>query len=73
VSRRTGVQGRKPGFCYADGRKESVQRPRVRRCDSEGKEREQVFASYQAMRDPDNNAAKVVTTLQAGMSTRSQE
>jgi hypothetical protein len=45
----------------------------VRRCDAGGKEREQVLASYQAMRDPDNNAAKVVTTLQAGMSTRSQD
>jgi hypothetical protein len=50
-----------------------VQRPRVRQCDAGGKEREQVLASYHAMRDPDNNAAKVVTTLQAGMSTRSQE
>ena len=65
--------GTEVGVCYADGCKESVQRPRVRRCDSEGKEREQVLASYQAMRDPDNNAAKVVTTLQADMCTRSQE
>ena len=65
--------GTEAGVCYADGRKESVQRPRVRRCDADGKEREQVLASYQAMRDPENNAAKVVTTLQAGMSTRSQE
>ncbi len=65
--------GTEVGGCYADGRKEGVQRARVRRCDSEGKEREQVLASYPAMRDPDNNAAKVVTTLQAGMSTRSQE
>ena len=65
--------GTEAGICYADGRKESVQRPRVRRSDADGKEREQVLASYQAMRDPANNAAKVVTTLQAGMSTRSQE
>ena len=65
--------GTEAGICYADGRKESVQRPRVRRSDEDGKEREQVLASYQAMRDPENNAAKVVTTLQAGMSTRSQE
>jgi transposase-like protein len=65
--------GTEAGICYADGRKESVQRPRVRRSDADGKEREQVLASYQAMRDPDNNAAKVVTMLQAGMSTRSQE
>jgi hypothetical protein len=50
-----------------------VQRPRVRRYDVGGKEREHVLASYQAMRDPDNNAAKVVTTLQADMCTRSQE
>ncbi len=32
-----------------------------------------MLASYQAMRDPDNNTAKGVTTLQAGMSTLSQQ
>jgi len=47
--------------------------PRVRKLASDGKEAEHRLASYAAMRAPGNNAAAVVTALQAGMSTRSQE
>lgn len=64
--------GSEAGVCYADGRREVLQRPRVRRRGADGKEREHVLSSYQAMNDPANNAAAVFTVLRAGMSTRSQ-
>lgn len=63
--------GSEAGVCYADGRREALQRPRVRRCGADGLEREHVLSSYQAMNDPTNNATAVVTALRAGMSTRS--
>lgn len=44
----------------------------MRKLVSDGKEAEHRLASYAAMRMPGNNAAAVVTALQAGMSTRSQ-
>jgi putative transposase len=72
----TGAQfrrgGTEPGFCHAGGRKEAIQRPRVRRRGADGTESEHLLASYQAMSNPANNAAAVVTALGAGMSTRSQ-
>ena len=64
--------GSERGTCYADGRRESILRPRVRKQVGNGTEREHVLASYAAMRRPANNAAAVVTALGAGMSTRSQ-
>lgn len=64
--------GTEAGVCHAQGRREAIVRPRVRRRDADGTEREHVLASYQAMSEPANNAARVVTALRAGMSTRSQ-
>ncbi len=64
--------GTEADTCHAQGRRESILRPRVRRRGADGGEREHVLASYQAIRDPANNAAAVVTALRAGMSTRSQ-
>lgn len=64
--------GTEAGVCHAEGRREAIQRPRVRRRGADGSEREHVLASYQAMSQPANNAAGVVTALRAGMSTRSQ-
>ena len=69
IYRRAGTEA---GLCHAAGRREPILRPRVRRRGADGGEREHVLASYQAMRDPANNAAAVVTALRAGMSTRSQ-
>ena len=60
------------GTCYAEGRRETILRPRVRKQVGDGTEREHVLASYRAIREPSNNAAAVVTALRAGMSTRSQ-
>ena len=68
--RRAGSEG---GTCYADGRREALIRPRVRRRGGDGIEREHVLSSYATMRSPSNNAAAVVKALGAGMSTRSQE
>ena len=72
----TGTQDRRAGSesgtCNADGRREPILRPRVRKQVGNGTEREHVLASYAAMRRPGNNAAAVVTVLGAGMSTRSQ-
>ncbi len=65
--------GSESGTCYADGRREQIVRPRVRKQVGNGTEREHVLASYAVIRQPGNNAAAVVTALQAGMSTRSQE
>lgn len=65
--------GSERGTCHAGGRREAIIRPRVRKLASDGKEAEHRLASYAAMRAPGNNAAAVVTALQAGMSTRSQE
>jgi len=65
--------GSETGVCYVDGQRKILQRPRVRRAGADGKEREHVLTSYQAISDPANNAAAVVTALAAGMSTRSQE
>jgi transposase-like protein len=56
-----------------EGRREVIIRPRVRKQVADGTEREHVLASYAAMRDPANHAAAVVSTLAAGMTTRSQE
>jgi putative transposase len=64
--------GTEEGVCHAEGRRETIVRPRVRRRGADGGEREHVLASYQAMSEPANNAAGVVTALRAGMSTRSQ-
>jgi len=64
--------GTEAGVCHAEGRREAIQRPRVRRRGADGGEREHVLASYQAMSQPANNAAGVVTAMRAGMSTRSQ-
>jgi len=64
--------GSESGTCYAEGRREAILRPRVRKRNGDGREREHVLASYAAMRQPNNNAASVVTALGAGMSTRSQ-
>lgn len=64
--------GTEPGFCHAGGRREALQRPRVRRRGADGTESEHRLASYRAMNDPANNAAAVVAALAAGMSTRSQ-
>jgi transposase-like protein len=64
--------GTEEGVCHAQGRREAIVRPRVRRRGADGGEREHVLASYQAMSEPANNAARVVTALHAGMSTRSQ-
>jgi len=70
VYRRAGSEN---GVCYAEGRKEKVLRPRVRRRGADGKEREHELAGYQAMSDPANNAMHVVKSMMAGMTTRSQE
>ena len=64
--------GTEAGVCHAQGRREAIVRPRVRRRGADGTEREHVLASYQAISAPTNNAAGVVTALRAGMSTRSQ-
>jgi transposase-like protein len=64
--------GTETGVCHAEGRRETILRPRVRQRGDDGGEHEHVLASYQAMREPSNNAAAVVTALRAGMSTRSQ-
>ena len=64
--------GTEAGVCHAEGRREAILRPRVRRRGADGGEREHVLASYQAMSQPANNAAGVVTAMRAGMSTRSQ-
>lgn len=64
--------GSEAGLYHAEGRCERLRRPRVRRKNADGSESEHVLASYQAMRDPANNAAAVVTALSAGMSTRAQ-
>jgi putative transposase len=64
--------GTEAGVCHAQGRREAIIRPRVRRRGADGAEREHVLASYQAISAPANNAARVVTALRAGMSTRSQ-
>jgi transposase-like protein len=64
--------GTEAGVCHAEGRREAIVRPRVRRRGVDGGEREHVLASYQAMSAPVNNAAGVVTAMRAGMSTRSQ-
>jgi len=53
--------GSEAGVCYAAGRREPLQRPRVRRRGANGQEQEHVLASYQMMNDPTNNAAAVVT------------
>ena len=45
----------------------------MRRRDDDGKEREQLLASYQAMNNPAKNVARVVTELRAGIGTRSHE
>lgn len=65
--------GSEVGLYHAEGRSERIQRPRVRRKNADGSESEHVLASYQAIRDPANNAAAVVTALAAGMSTRSHQ
>ena len=65
--------GSESGACHAGGRREAIQRPRVRKQVGDGTEIEHQLASYAAMSTPRNNAAAVVTTLGAGMSTRSQE
>ena len=62
--------GSEVGLYHAKGRRETIQRPRVRRKNADGSESEHMLASYLAMRDPANNAAAVVTALLAGMSTR---
>jgi len=59
--------------CYAEGRKEKVLRPRVRRRGADGKEREHELASYQAMSESAYNAMHMVKSMMAGMTTRSQE
>ena len=64
--------GSERGVCHTEGRREAIQRPRVRRRGPDGAEREHVLASYAVMRRPSNNAAAVVKTLAGGMSTRSQ-
>lgn len=64
--------GSERGSCYDGGRQEKILRPRVRRRQGDGSECEHVLTSYAAMRTPSNNAAAVVRTLHAGMSTRSQ-
>jgi transposase-like protein len=64
--------GSERGSCHSDGDRETIVRPRVRRRGADGKETEHKLASYQAMRDPANNAAAVVKSMRAGMSTRSQ-
>lgn len=64
--------GSESGVCHAQGRREAILRPRVRKQVGNGTEREHVLASYAVMREPANNAAAVVTALGAGMSTRSQ-
>lgn len=64
--------GSESGTCYTEGRREAILRPRVRKQAGDGTEREHVLASYAAIRQPGNNAAAVVKTLGAGMSTRSQ-
>jgi transposase-like protein len=64
--------GSESGTCHAGGRREAILRPRVRKQVGDGTEREHVLVSYSMMRRPSNNAAAVVTTLGAGISTRSQ-
>jgi transposase-like protein len=70
VFRRAGSEA---GKCYAEGDAQELKRPRVRIRGEDGREREHVLASYQAMRDPANNAGRVVRELGAGMSTRGLE
>jgi transposase-like protein len=65
--------GSETGKCYAEGDAQAVLRPRVRVRGADGREREHVLASYEAMREPANNAARVVRELAAGMSTRGVE
>lgn len=65
--------GSEIGKCYAEGDAQAVLRPRVRLRGADGKEREHVLVSYEAMRCPTNNAARVVRELAAGMSTRGLE
>ena len=60
-------------MCYAEGRKEKVLRPRVRRRGADGKEREHELASYQAMSESAYNAMHMVKSMMAGMTTRSKE
>ena len=69
IYRRAGTEA---GVCHAEGRRDAILRPRVRRRGADGGEREHVLSSYEAMRHPANNAAAVVTALRGGMSTRSQ-
>jgi hypothetical protein len=69
IYRRAGTEA---GVCHAEGRRDAILRPRVRRRGADGGEREHVLSSYKAMRNPANNAAAVVTALRGGMSTRSQ-
>ena len=64
--------GSERGVCHAEGRREAIQRPRVRRRGADGVEREHMLSSYAVMRAPSNNAAAVVKALAGGMSTRSQ-
>lgn len=64
--------GSEAGVCHAQGRREAIQRPRVRRRGADGRESEHRLASYEAICRPANNAGAVVTLLGAGMSMRSQ-
>jgi len=67
--RRAGSDG---GPCDADGCREPILLPRVRKQVGNGTERAHLLGSYAAMRQPGNNAAAVVTALGAGMSMRGQ-
>jgi hypothetical protein len=49
--------GSENGACHADGRREAILRPRVRKQAGDGTEREHVLVSYSMMRKPSNNAA----------------
>ena len=64
--------GSERGTCYADGRREPILRPRVRKQVGNGTEREHVLASYAAIRRPDNNAAAVARDRVGGRHEHAQ-
>ena len=55
--------GSEVGMCHAEGRRESLLRPRVRRKNEDGSEAEHTLASYQAMHAPVNNAVTTAAAL----------
>lgn len=62
--------GSEKGVCYIGGRKQPIQRPRVRRVLDNGEEREVPLRSYQAARQVGNIREEVAALLLEGVSTR---